>query len=654
MLNLNELNEAQRQAVMHGEGPLLVLAGPGSGKTFTITKRIQYLIEELGVPSQQILVITFTKAAAQSMQSRFQEQNSQVVPFGTFHSCFYNFLKETGELDPGRFWKVSKKRQILGQILSAKEGLLQKPTNAQMDDLLSLFGYCKNTAVSSRVETIRSPLRHELFLALPSNWQRDFLQLFQKYEMLRRQAGGFDYDDILFDCLRVLEEKPAFRTYWQGRFSHILVDEMQDMNPIQYAILKLLTRKPNNLFVVGDDDQSIYGFRGAKPECLKWFQQDFQPKVLVLNVNYRSSAQIVSMSQQMMKESKERFEKKYYAADEQGTMQANSFFHEFTEREYMYNYLFGQLKQIPGNETVGVLFRTNALMQSCARKLHKQGIPFQMKEGGQNPYEHFIARDIFAYLELGKGIPAREDFLQVMNKPLRYLSREALRSTSFSLEEVGRYYEGKDPHGNIKKHLEKLKRQLNYIKDLSLPLAVNYIWKVIGYEYYCRMEAGNNRERMEEYEELVEWLLQEATEYKDWAQWKEAARNYTGYAPLSTEGKENIRLMTVHGAKGLEFDRVYIPEVNEKVYPKGNLPDQESCEEERRILYVAMTRAKKSLELLYTVGTKERPRLPSRFIYGINQKQFRQIHSCPETHQTYQIPFHTHHHPQYNPTQAPH
>ena len=652
MLNLNELNDAQRQAVMHGEGPLLVLAGPGSGKTLTITKRIQYLIEELGVPSQQILVITFTKAAAQSMQSRFQEQNSQVVPFGTFHSCFYNFLNETGKLIPGKFWNLSRKRQVMEQILLQKADFYQKPSKVQTEELLSLFGYCKNTAFSARPEAIKIPQEHELFLSLPGSWQKDFLMLFQQYEKMRKEQGGFDYDDILYDCLNEMEENPSFRNYWQKQFSHILIDEMQDSNPIQYALLKQLSVAPYNLFAVGDDDQSIYGFRGAKPECLKWFLQDFQSSVLVLDVNYRSTSSIVQLSQQMMEESQSRLKKHFRAAMEPDD-EKPCFFHEFTEREHLYDYLFKQLKLVSPKETVGVLFRTNSLMQSCARKMRKQEIPFHMREGGQNPYEHFIARDLFAYLELSKGIPLREDFLLIMNKPLRYLSREALRCEPFSMKKVKEYYEKYEGSGNVKKYLEKLLGQLSYMKELSLPLAVNYIWKVVGYEQYCRMEAGNNKERLEEYNELMGWLLQEATEYTDWKEWKAAAQDYERKVPQCSCGEEKIQLMTVHGAKGLEFDRVYIPEVNEKIYPKGNLPAAEHCEEERRILYVAMTRAKKNLELLYTIGTKERPRLPSRFIYGINRKQFRQIHSCPETHQICQIPFRTHHHPQYNPEQAP-
>lgn len=722
MLNLEELNEAQRKAVTHGEGPLLVLAGPGSGKTFTITKRIHYLIQVMQVSPSEILVITFTKAAAQSMESRFQNQYSDSVPFGTFHSCFYQFLKEAGRIDPNKFLNFQRKKKLLEDVLVQGGFCRGKPAKAEVEDLLTAFSYIKNTAGAWThvADGVRATGSKETPLAgIPILWQGQLHQIFHAYERKRLQGRYFDYDDILYDCYCEMKENPGFRSYWQGRFQHILVDEMQDINPIQYSILKLLTKDPYNLFVVGDDDQAIYGFRGSNPRCIKDFQQDFHSKQVVLEVNYRSHPSIIRHSLKMIGENGNRFQKQYKAWDVaqenikeefQGMLQIEEqdkapgkaqerksrteenrvWFHEFIKREQMYEYLIQRITELPRQESVAVLFRTNAHMQSCAMKLQKQGIPFRMKDGQQNIYEHFIVRDVFAYLELSQGQFSRELFLQIMNKPLRYLSREALRvvqgpgdfrdtnqaqqqkmqKASASLHTILQQYEKGNYSERVKENMRRLYKQLDYLRGLSPAQAVPYIFWAMGYAGYCRLEAGTNSVKQEEYEEILEWLCEEAKEYESLEQWKEAAREYekklkegegsTKNGPgrlleaSNSMQEPHIHLMTVHGAKGLEFDHVMIPECNERVFPKGSMPDRETCEEERRILYVAMTRAKESLELLYTVGTKERPRLPSRFISGINRKQFRQIHSCPETHQICQKPSHIHHHPQCNPEQAPH
>ncbi len=664
MLNLQELNESQLQAVTHGEGPLLVLAGPGSGKTFVITKRIQYLIDQMQVPPEEILVITYTKAAAQSMESRFREQYSKSVPFGTFHSIFYEILKVNGYLNPGNFLNVKRKRELLRGVLSAEKLCAFNPSAADLEELLSAFSFYKNTMPSA-----------EEVGYIPDIWKECFRKAYSAYEKKRKQERLFDYDDILYDAYGLLQENQGFRKRVRKQFRHILVDEMQDINPIQYSLLRLLSDKPYNLFCVGDDDQAIYGFRGAAPDCFKDFVKDYGAKTFILDTNYRSHPSIVRTSLEMIGENKNRFTKNYRAnSKEQGE---RVLFHEFQTREEMYDYLVQRLQQAYKQElpfpsegkvrTIGVLFRTNVHMQGFGLRLQKAGIPFLMKEGLKNPYEHPIVLDILAYLKLTQEHFAVESFLRVMNKPNRYLSREPLREwmgKETDMEAIITAYQNRGCNLSVTDPLKRLQKQASAMKEMRPALAVSYILYAIGYAGYYGMETERIREKREEYEDIIRWLTEEAQKYANLQEWEQGIRIYSQKLhreeaarkkdkEYSMAEKLSIHLMTVHGAKGLEFEQVFIPECNEKVFPKGSMPDLATCEEERRILYVAMTRAKENLELLYTVGTRERPRLPSRFLAKINRKQFRQIHSCPGTHQTCPQPSRIHHHPQYNPEQAP-
>lgn len=647
MLNLQNLNAVQLQAVTYGEGPLLLLAGPGSGKTHTITHRILYLIEEKQVPAAEIVVITFTKAAALAMQERFKKQSSRFYPvsFGTFHSIFYQFLRESKMIPDYEFMNVQKKKALLKEALFFAGKCEKYPVNAELEELVSAIAYYKNTGQYNLSQ-------------IPVKWQDCIGEVLRHYERLRKEAHLLDFDDILFECLNAFKCNIAFRKMWQGRFTHILIDEFQDMNPIQYEILKYLTGPKSSVFAVGDDDQAIYGFRGSNPECMRRFQHDYHAKELVLDVNYRSCKGIVEASLKVIAENKNRFVKKYRAADENSESRRDSvYLHEFPEREELYTYLQDKLKKVQDFATYAVIFRTNAHMQYFARRLLKQGIPFQMREHLHNPYDHEVAKDIFAYLRMAKGTVRREDFIRVMNKPFRALNREPLQTEKVSLEQLEKYYKKRDDaysgYGRQRKleqenqtlqNARKLFQQLTYLSKLELYVGVRFIFKAMGYEQYCKMQSRSIESRLEEYEDVYSWLLEEAKQYESIDEWQKEAEEYQVISkPVKNNG--NIHLMTAHASKGLEFDHVIIPECNEKVFPRSSTMDKESCEEERRIFYVAMTRAKKSLELLYTLHVQERPRLPSRFITPINQKQFRQIHSCPGTHQTCPQPSHIHHHP---------
>lgn len=648
MLDLNQLNEAQRRAVTWGEGPLLLLAGPGSGKTFTVTKRILYLLER-GVPPEEILVITFSKDAALSMQRRFRQMDGQFFPvnFGTFHSVFYHILLESGGFHSMKLIPDSRKKNLMISVLKKYHRNMELSEDALR--ILSAVSLYKNTADGERA-----------LLAVPAEWREHFREITAAYTEAVRAEGAVDFDDMLFECRRLLEEDTRVRRGWQKRFRHILIDEFQDCNPIQYEVIRLLALRPYNLFAVGDDDQSIYGFRGASPDILRRFQEDFQAKQLLLDVNYRCAGEIVRASLAVIGENRNRFPKALRAADDsakEDTEQESGLHIRFFEDRAAQNaWLLQQAKKWRkehdiDRERCAFLFRTNSGMQRIAAVLHGAGIPFYIKEAGKSIYEHFVARDIMAYLLLAAGDWRREHLLRIINRPVRYISREAV-GEGRRIPEIQAYYRelliresragevtpGKGINGSgglcaagsvfgyrweVLERLSSLQRQLDSLKHMSPALGVQYVLKAAGYEDFLRTLAGNSPEKLFEWREIAEWIKADAGRFQNVSAWVKAQESFEQEMKRTSanSGEEEVLwLMTVHGAKGLEFGRVIIPDCNERVYPHGELQSGESLEEERRIFYVAMTRAKKSLELLCLTGDRGRPRLPSRFLNPLLKK----------------------------------
>lgn len=628
MFNLTDCNPSQREAVTFGEGPLLLLAGPGSGKTFTITKRILWLIHEKKIAPEQILVITFTREAALSMKQRFAQTSSftSSVNFGTFHSVFYQILLRSGKVQPGNLLNERQKLNLIYPILKTKK----EYTAEIAKNILSAIGFYKNTG--EKEKTLEK---------VPQEWKNCFPQIYREYEAARTKMHGVDFDDMLKECEELLRNNIPQREYWQKCFSYILIDEFQDINYRQYCIVKLLAEKHKNVFAVGDDDQAIYSFRGARPACMQMFVREFAAAQILLPTNYRSHQDIVEASLLVINENRDRFPKRLEACErnkrEENAHSENDCrvrIKDFKDAPEQMQYLIQRLKEHTAQETCAVLFRTNLSMQSVAARLGREGIPYVMREKARNVYEHFIVRDITAYLRIARGNAGREDFLRVINKPFRNISREALGNKA-SLQALTEYYSMKKGDlfagDNCRAYeaVELLKRQMEFVKNAELKLAVTFICKACGYERYLRQKAGTkSNENIQEWEEILDFIAEDVGHYKTPEEWQEAQDAYGEELQKRTyrESGENtrtaegaVRLLTVHAAKGLEFDRVWIPDCNEKNFPHGNGQDPEHLEEERRIFYVAMTRAKKDLELLCLTGTGERPRFPSRFLIPLNR-----------------------------------
>lgn len=614
------MNEAQRLAAAHGEGPMLVLAGPGSGKTFTITRRI-FRLTRRNIPADRILVITFTREAAQSMQKRYREQyGPSLVCFGTFHSVFYHILKESRTGAREHLLKHSDKKEILIPVIQkyrkvhgGSEHLQGPPSELSdaADRILAAFSYFKNTLDMEKSAA---------FLEEP--WREAFPPLFEEYESVRRRNGGLDFDDMVYDCMELFRERADILALWRRRFTFFLIDEFQDINPVQYQTLRLLASPLDNVFAVGDDDQSIYAFRGSDPSLMQRFLKDYPAaKQVLLDINYRSEASVVEASLKVISLNNARFEKTLRAAEAGENAVRLT---RFADKNTQYAYLTDRLRQeqaLGGLEDCAVLFRTNVGMREFAGCLLKAGIPYYMKEGQACIYDHFIAKDIEAYLRMALGERDRGLFLRIMNKPDRGLNREVFTAKNISFQEYGTRASG--PSDTLK----RLERDLICLGKRKPSLGMQFLRRGIGYEAWLTKKSQGEEDRQGEWMEVLNWLTEDGAGYDSIEAWLESWQSFRQKWKRSGErqaGRETLKpsvsLMTAHASKGLEFAKVFLPDVNEGVYPHGRGPlEQETVEEECRILYVAMTRAKKALELLCVTGTQERPALPSRFLKVLQQ-----------------------------------
>ena len=585
-----QVSNAQHQAITHGAGPAIVLAGPGSGKTLVITQRVRYLIEAYHVRPQEILVITFTKAAAQEMQSRFQALSRQRgVTFGTFHAVFFHILKYAYHYSAANILTEEKKYQILQRLLS-ESGLHFEDEKETLSEIASEISVVKNEQI---------PLEHYYSKSCPEEVFRGF---YRKYEEMHRREGLLDFDDMMTMTYELLTQRADILAAWQRHYRYILVDEFQDINLLQYAILRLLADPERNLFIVGDDDQSIYRFRGAKPEIMLNFPKDYpDAKQIVLDRNFRSVASVIRAAQLVIRENTKRFAKRaVHVRKGQGQVDIR----EFSGQEHESLYLIKKVQEslaggTPPNE-IAVLYRTNQGARPYAERLMEFNIPFEMRDALPNIYEHWIAKDLFAYLHLARERLDRAEFLQVMNRPKRYIARDAIDAKVISLETLRTYYEDKDW---MLDRIDRLELDLRMLKDMAPYAAVNYIRYGMNYEEYLQEYAKARRMKPEELTDILDEIQDGCRPFKTVEAWYEHLTAYKERL-LEQRGKKErdpdaITLATLHSAKGLEFQEVFLVDVNEGTIPHRKASMEADLEEERRLFYVGMTRAKDRLHLFY-------------------------------------------------------
>lgn len=617
MLEQN-VNEAQYRAITHGAGAMLVLAGPGSGKTFTVTWRIKYLIEHHHVRPENILVITFTKAAATEMQERFVRLNEgrhYPVHFGTFHSIFFQILRRTYRFTAQNIIREGDKYRLLSQIISEMPDEIR--TQSQIDDssdtlqrLLSEISTVKNNGITP--QEVKSTTVS----------QAEFEYIFRIYKQEMNRNKLIDFDDMVLLCRDLLVSRPEALKVWQDCFQYILVDEFQDICPLQYEVVRLLAKPQDNLFIVGDDDQSIYGFRGSRPEIMLNFSRDYpEARQVLLDINYRSRQDIVDVAGKLIRHNRTRFDKKVRAQNEQlGGVKIYSFHSKLKQAENIAQ-LIRQYMTQPGSRysDIAILYRTNNHTVYTADRLMKEGIPFIMKEKPRNIYDSSVAKDIIAYLRYALYEDSAEDFLRIMNKPVRYIRRLTVPRKPFRMQEL---IENNRDAGYVVRNILDLYDNLHFIKGLNPFSAVNYIRKGVGYDSFLKKQAAEQgRDPSKDFEELDE-LMQLSKDFETIPEWLEQIQNYDAVLrELAQQERRQkqadadaVSMVTMHASKGLEWKVVVLPDVNEGVIPHKKAVTDNELEEERRMFYVAMTRAKEYLFIFYIQEKEAGNLLPSRFL----------------------------------------
>ncbi len=611
------LNEAQKAAIAHFKGPCLVLAGPGSGKTLTIAKRIEYLINVYKVRPEEILVITFTKYAAGEMRKRFyqiMESDGFPVNFGTFHSVYFWILKWAYGLGGTSLISDGEKYAILRRIARNQA---EAPSGEQEDYLKGLAEEIGNVKNNRReIEDYHSRCCD----------REAFREIFLAYEEEKRKLKKIDFEDMLVMCCRLFEERKDILKKWQQKFQYILIDEFQDINQVQYDVIRMLAAPLNNLFVVGDDDQAIYGFRGSKPGIMMEFEKEYPgARRLLLDVNYRSDRHIVKGALRVIAHNKERYEKSIRAfRDGEKKIQVRELKDPVGESLYVLKQIKGLLKEGIRKEEIAVLFRTAADARILTEELLKHQIPFSMKEKIYNIYEHFTAQDMISYFRLAAGERERKDFLRIVNRPNRYIGRDSMSEGEVSFESLRNFYCDKRW---MMDRIDEMEEDIEMIGGQSPYAAIQYIRKSIGYDEFLKEYAKYRGLDYPGLKETLDKIQESAKAHASIEEWLAHVEEYgemllEKQRLLKDRGQEEgIALHTMHGAKGLEFDTVFIIGANEGNTPYRKAKLEKEIEEERRLFYVAMTRAKRALQITCTKEKNGKNISSSRFIYELAGSQ---------------------------------
>ena len=607
-------HESQLQAIHHRQGPMMVLAGPGSGKTTVITHRVKYLVEECSVEPGSILVITFTKAAAQEMRQRFEkltEGRRLPVSFGTFHAVFFAILKRAYRYDASNIARDEQRTAIIRELVDRYQMDVEDEAEFISQILLE-------------ISLVKGEMMNLDYYYSKNCSEEMFKKLYQGYEKAMVEKSLLDFDDMLVLCYELFTQRKDILEAWQRKYQYILIDEFQDINRVQYEIVRMLAAPQNNLFIVGDDDQSIYRFRGAKPEIMLGFEKDYpQAKRVLLGINYRSTSNIVDYAGRLICHNKTRFEKEIRAARGAGRPVTTVGFADApTETRTIVKEIQDYVQMGYRLSDIAVLYRTSMEPRLLMERLMEYNIPFQMRDALPNIYEHWITQDLLTYIRIAadplaeKHQAKRADALRIINRPKRYISREALDGQIVSWNQVKSWYRSKDW---MVERIEDLEYDLKILKKLAPVAAVNYIRKAIGYDEYLKDYAEYRRMKPEELLELADQIQESASGYKTIDAWLLHMEEYGEQLKQQAQNREVrdqdcVALMTMHSAKGLEFPIVYIMDANERVTPHHKAVLDADLEEERRMFYVAMTRAKDRLHVYYTKERYGKPQERSRFI----------------------------------------
>lgn len=610
-----KLNRGQDEAIKHGNGPCMVLAPPGSGKTLIVTERTRYLIEESGVRPDQILVITFTRYAAREMKKRFERPTAgknYPVTFGTFHSIFYGILKCAYGIGANNLMSEKESSVLLQEVLDQTD-IESTPEVEDEEELVR--------ELLREVGMVKNGLCHLKDFHSKYLTQDEFAEVFRSYEHQKKELKKFDFDDMLVQCYALFRKKPEILQGWQKRFQYILIDEFQDINRVQYEVIRMLAAPRYNLFVVGDDDQSIYGFRGAKPELMLYMKQEFPSlRTISLTVNYRSTEFITGAAARVILHNDTRFYKRVQSFRGRGqNVHVQEVLDEQEEAQYVTEEIQKKLDQGIKPGEIAVLFRAAVQARMISEILSEHRIPFEMRDYVTNFYRHFIVKDMMAYLQLAAGKRDRSLFLTICNRPLRYLARNSMENRQVNFEELRKFYCDKDWMLDI---IDQFDVDVRMMKNMAPYAAIQYIRKKIGYDDFLKEYAEKHQISWKQLMDVMAELEERSKNFKSYDEWEIHIAKYTQELEeqqakarkIKGERENKVQLMTIHSAKGLEFEDVFVIHANEGEIPHQKAEKKDEIEEERRLFYVALTRAKNNLCISYITQKNGNSIKPSRFV----------------------------------------
>ena len=623
-MNLELLNNKQREAVTHIDGPMLVLAGAGSGKTKVLTSRIAYLIEN-GVNPQNILAITFTNKATTEMRERVAKlvYGAYKIQISTFHSFGLKIIKENASvLGYDKNFTIVDSDDVLTIIKKLMKDLDLNPKFYSAKTIRNKISTCKNELVN--------PDEYDKLEA-----DKNIVEIYRRYQRILKTNNTVDFDDLLILPIKLFKQNKEILAHYQKQYKYILIDEYQDTNEAQYILSKMISALHKNIFVVGDNDQAIYAFRGANFKNILNFEKDYPNcKVILLEENYRSTKNILNAANSVIKHNKQRKDKNLWSNNEEGSKV--KYIEVNTDREEC-QYVGEEIKHLVENgtnyENIAILYRTNAQSRLIEEEMLKDGIPYRVV-GSFYFYNRKEIKDLLCYLRLINNPQDDVSLLRVINTPKRKIGEKTINN----LVEKARQ-ENKTLFDAIDSGKElEFKKLINTLKTKSENLSLTELVDVVLNDSGLKQELQNEKtleatirlENLEEFKSITKSYEEDNGEIS----LEDFLNEVTLVSDVSEhqEEKSRVSLMTIHAVKGLEYDNVFVIGMEEEIFPHYNSLQEgvaSAIEEERRLCYVAITRAKKKL---YLLNAKKRMlfgnvqfNLPSRFINEIDPKYIEEI-----------------------------
>ena len=620
MISIDKLNENQLKAVEHVDGPCMVLAGPGSGKTRVITYRIANMVVNKDIKPTSILAISFTKASSMEMKNRALALSNDFrmnkVTYGTFHSVFFRILRYFENYNIESILDEKTKRIGLKNILKGLN-IENADDDETIGQVINEISYVKNELMDKR------DFKSEVLT------NDEFIKVYNYYEEYKEQINKIDFDDMLIKTYELLKNNKSALDRVRSAYRYILVDEFQDINKVQFEALKLIANPNNNIFVVGDEDQSIYGFRGSRPDFLLEFEEYFlNTNKVLLDINYRSKGEIIDIANRLIEKNENRYEKVIKCGQGNGA-NVNYISPEDSEEEAVY--IAKDIKdKIQEDYTeytdFAVIYRTNIQSRALVDVFMDMRIPFVVKDSIVTIYDHWAAQDILSYLKIGVNPNSNKDWIRIINKPFRYISKDNLNLIKDEPDFINALINKCDLHPKQVKTINDLDIDISYVKGLNPKNAISYIRTTLDYDRYILDYCTNRKIKINGLIEILNELESSATNFKTIQEYLDHIERVKSEIVDNKNNKETdgVIFTTMHSAKGLEFKNVYIIGANEGTIPHEKsyeIDDEEKkndqIEEERRLMYVAITRAEENICISSPINKYGKRVSKSRFVEDI-------------------------------------